>query len=90
MFQLSLLSPDLHFLTTAFVPLSSLTIYMLAFGVGAGTVPWTLLGELVPAKVRHKKDKGCVSLKRCSADLFSADESENHCVYYVQYYLRTV
>ena len=28
-----------------------LAIYMVAFGMGPATIPWTLLGELVPAKV---------------------------------------
>ena len=39
----------------AALPLAMLTVYMLAFGVGVGTVPWTLLGELVPAKVTTKR-----------------------------------
>lgn len=36
-------------------PLAFLTVYMVAFGVGAGTIPYILLGELVPTKVREAR-----------------------------------
>ena len=39
-----------HFLTV--LPLLEIIVYMLSYGAGLGTVPWILLGELCPAKVK--------------------------------------
>ena len=33
-------------------PLVEIVAYMLSNGIGVGTVPWLLLGELCPAKVK--------------------------------------
>jgi hypothetical protein len=33
------------------LPMVEIVAYMLAFGVGVGTVPWLLLGELCPVQV---------------------------------------
>ena len=38
-------------LTSSWIPVVALSLYMIAFGIGTGTVPWILLGELCPAKV---------------------------------------
>ncbi len=32
-------------------PATAVVLYMLSFGIGVGTVPWLLLGELCPSKV---------------------------------------
>ena len=34
------------------LPLIEIILYILFFGLGVGTVPWLLLGELCPVKVR--------------------------------------
>ena len=49
-------------------PLFEIVAYMLSNGVGMGTVPWLLLGELCPARVKgvasgENESKG--SLLRC-------------------------
>ena len=41
--------------STAF-PLGLFCLYMVSFGFGAGTIPWTMLGGLVPAKVKPAFD----------------------------------
>lgn len=33
------------------LPLFEIVAYMMAFGIGVGTVPWLLLGELCPVQV---------------------------------------
>ena len=50
--QLVTLYPDQEKIFVMALPLCQLIVFMLAFGIGAGMVPWTLLGELVPAKVK--------------------------------------
>merc|ERR1712223_1040076 len=42
-----------------------IVIYMLSYGLGVGTVPWLLLGELCPTKVKGIAS-GCVT---CAAFL---------------------
>ncbi len=43
-------------------PATAVVLYMLSFGIGVGTVPWLLLGELCPSKVSLKtlilRDRG--------------------------------
>jgi len=34
------------------LPLLEIVCYMMAFGIGVGTVPWLLLGELCPVQVK--------------------------------------
>jgi hypothetical protein len=34
------------------LPVVEIVVYMLSFGFGVGTVPWLLLGELCPARVK--------------------------------------
>ena len=34
------------------IPPLLIVIYMLCYGIGVGTVPWLLLGELCPTKVK--------------------------------------
>ena len=39
------------FIASVMLPTIALIIYMFAFGLGVGSLPWTLLGELVPTRV---------------------------------------
>lgn len=34
------------------LPLASLIIYVLGFSVGFGPIPWLMMGEILPAKIR--------------------------------------
>lgn len=34
------------------VPLASLVVYVLAFSLGFGPIPWLMMGEILPAKIR--------------------------------------
>lgn len=34
------------------LPILEIVLYMLAFGIGVGTVPWLLLGELCPGSIK--------------------------------------
>ncbi len=36
-------------------PATAVVLYMLSFGIGVGTVPWLLLGELCPSKVSFRE-----------------------------------
>jgi hypothetical protein len=36
-------------------PATAVVLYMLSFGIGVGTVPWLLLGELCPSKVSYRE-----------------------------------
>jgi hypothetical protein len=38
-------------LTKLFIFPVEIVVYMLTFGIGVGTVPWLLLGELCPIEV---------------------------------------
>ncbi len=42
---------DFYYLTILFIFLVEIVVYMLTFGMGVGTVPWLLLGELCPIEV---------------------------------------
>ena len=44
--------PPTYLLWLETLPVVEIVAYMLAFGLGVGTVPWLLLGELCPAKVK--------------------------------------
>ena len=48
------LSEELRGLVLMFdvVPALSVILYILVFGAGVGTIPWLLLGELCPSKVK--------------------------------------
>ena len=37
--------------TSTVFPLGFFCLYMVSFGFGAGTIPWTMLGGLIPTKV---------------------------------------
>jgi len=37
------------------LPLLEIVCYMMAFGIGVGTVPWLLLGELCPVQVKQSR-----------------------------------
>lgn len=34
------------------VPLTSLVVYVLSFSLGFGPIPWLMMGEILPAKIR--------------------------------------
>lgn len=34
------------------IPLASLMIYVLCFSLGFGPIPWLMMGEILPAKIR--------------------------------------
>lgn len=36
----------------AWLPLASLMIFVLTFSLGYGPVPWLMMGEILPAKIR--------------------------------------
>lgn len=38
--------------TIGWLPLSSLVIFVLSFSLGFGPVPWLMMGEILPAKIR--------------------------------------
>ncbi|XP_064122637.1 facilitated trehalose transporter Tret1-like [Macrobrachium nipponense] len=42
----------LNFPGTSWIPLSGLLIYVAAYGLGQGSIPWILMGELLPTPVR--------------------------------------
>ncbi len=42
-----------HFWSSTALPLLFLVVFMFAFGLGPVSIPWTLLGELVPPKVSY-------------------------------------
>ena len=54
---LALLPGEAAWATTveSVIPVGAITVYMVAFGLGTGTIPFILLGELVPTKVRKPK-----------------------------------
>ena len=39
------------------LPLIEMILYILFFGLGVGTVPWLLMGELCPVKVKGNFEK---------------------------------
>lgn len=34
------------------IPLASLMLYVLSFSLGFGPIPWLMMGEILPAKIR--------------------------------------
>lgn len=38
--------------TIGWLPLSCLVIYVLSFSLGFGPIPWLMMGEILPAKIR--------------------------------------
>lgn len=36
----------------AWIPLASLMMYVLCFSLGFGPIPWLMMGEILPAKIR--------------------------------------
>ncbi|XP_066948394.1 facilitated trehalose transporter Tret1-2 homolog [Macrobrachium rosenbergii] len=42
----------LNYPGTSWIPLSGLLIYVAAYGLGQGSIPWILMGELLPTPVR--------------------------------------
>lgn len=34
------------------LPLTSLVVYVLSFSLGFGPIPWLMMGEILPAKIR--------------------------------------
>lgn len=47
------LSDDVFYWLNSVGQIFNLIVYMLAFGIGPATIPWTLQGELVPPKVNR-------------------------------------
>ncbi len=45
------MDPYLEFILLSVLPVAFVVIFMLAFGVGVGTVPFSLLGVLLPPEV---------------------------------------
>lgn len=38
--------------SVSWLPLASLVIYVLSFSLGFGPIPWLMMGEILPAKIR--------------------------------------
>lgn len=47
------------------IPLSSLSVYVIAFSLGFGPIPWMLMGEIFPSQIR-----GCASSIACLFNWF--------------------
>ncbi|KAL1492952.1 hypothetical protein ABEB36_011111 [Hypothenemus hampei] len=46
------LKTESHDQTLGFIPLASFIVYVLGFSLGFGPVPWLMMGEILPAKIR--------------------------------------
>lgn len=38
--------------TIGWIPLASLMLFVLSFSMGFGPIPWLMMGEILPAKIR--------------------------------------